>query len=167
VVLSHQLIVDIERVLTAASVRHFFVGGLAVIAHGYLRLTADIDMAIDPESEACLRGLESLRELGFKPRLPVPLEQFADPGMRRDWRQHRHMEAFTLWLPERVAELDLMLDLPFPFDAAWEAAYWAEISAGTSAPFVSYEGLVHMKQVAGRSKDLADLDALRKIRGDD
>jgi hypothetical protein len=40
----------IFRALAEARVRYLVVGGLAVVAHGYVRFTADVDLVLDLES---------------------------------------------------------------------------------------------------------------------
>jgi len=42
----------IVRALDGARVRYLIVGGLAVVAHGYVRFTADVDLVLDPERAA-------------------------------------------------------------------------------------------------------------------
>jgi hypothetical protein len=39
----------IVQALDAANVRYLIAGGLAVVAHGHLRFTADVDLVLDPE----------------------------------------------------------------------------------------------------------------------
>ena len=50
---------DIFRALQEAEARYLVVGGLAVIAHGYVRLTKDIDLVLDLSSEALPRALNA------------------------------------------------------------------------------------------------------------
>ena len=53
----------IVRALNEAEVQYLIVGGLAVNAHGYVRLTRDIDIVLALESENALRGLRALTKL--------------------------------------------------------------------------------------------------------
>ena len=41
--------------LNRAQVRYLIVGGLAVVAHGFVRFTADIDLVLDPDPAATAR----------------------------------------------------------------------------------------------------------------
>jgi hypothetical protein len=52
-------------------VRFVVVGGLAVILHGHLRATRDLDLVIDLEPSNCSRGLDALRGIGLRPRPDV------------------------------------------------------------------------------------------------
>jgi hypothetical protein len=52
-------VVPLERVLKAlneADVRYLVVGGVAVVLHGHLRTTADLDLAVELERDnVCAR----------------------------------------------------------------------------------------------------------------
>ena len=51
---------DVEAILRAlndADVRYLIVGGLAVVAHGYVRYTADVDLVLDLERDNALRAM--------------------------------------------------------------------------------------------------------------
>ena len=57
---------DVEAILRAlndANVRYLIVGGLAVVAHGYVRYTADVDIVLDLERENTLRAMKALDEI--------------------------------------------------------------------------------------------------------
>ena len=73
------------RALNTAEVEYLIVGGLAVNAHGYERLTQDVDLVIRLAPRNIVRGLRALGEIGYRMPIPVTLEQFADAvnGRRR------------------------------------------------------------------------------------
>ena len=52
------------RRLTAAGVRYIIVGGFAVIAHGVVRATKDLDICPDPERDNLGRLAQLLGEIG-------------------------------------------------------------------------------------------------------
>ncbi len=59
------MIGEIEQVLGAlncAQVRYLVVGGVAVVLHGYLRTTADLDLVLHLERENALRAMRALAE---------------------------------------------------------------------------------------------------------
>ena len=78
--------------LNMANVRYLVAGGLAVVAHGYVRFTADVDLIIDLEPGNVMRAVASLERLGYRPRAPVafggsPIRRSARNGCaRRTWR---------------------------------------------------------------------------------
>ena len=67
---------NIRQIFTAlneAGVDYVVVGGMAVVLHGYLRATADLDLVIGLSAENCTRAVNALTRAGFQPRLPVPI----------------------------------------------------------------------------------------------
>jgi hypothetical protein len=80
---STELIVE---TLNAAKVQYLVVGGLAVNAHGYVRMTMDIDLVIGLRSENIIKALRSLSDIGYRTSVPITPEQFADPANRTRWR---------------------------------------------------------------------------------
>ena len=75
----------IFRALEKAEGRYLVVGGLAVIAHGYVRLTQDLDLVLDLEPSSLNRALQALESLGYRPRVPVALSDFGNPELGKDW----------------------------------------------------------------------------------
>ena len=69
------------RALNTAEVEYLIVGGLAVNAHGYERLTQDVDLVIRLAPRNIVRGLRALGEIGYRMPIPVTPEQFADAGL--------------------------------------------------------------------------------------
>lgn len=106
---------QIAEAKNAAHVRYVVAGGLAVIAHGYLRLTMDVDLVIDLERDNLLHALDALERIGYKPRLPVTSEQFANEDIRKGWTNEKNMLVFPLWNPT-VADsmvIDVFVQHPF------------------------------------------------------
>ena len=158
---------QIVRGLNDEGVRYLLVGGLAVAAHGYLRFTADVDIVMDLEAENLRRGLAVFRRLGYRPRAPVPIEDFADEAKRRSWVEEKNLKVFSLYSAEhRATEVDVFVEAPFDFAAAYPDALVEPVAEGVAARFVDYRRLVVLKERAGRPRDLDDLARLREIRGD-
>jgi hypothetical protein len=54
--------------------------------------------------------------IGFRPQAPVAAEIFADPAVREEWIQEKHMRAFSLVdsaNPMRAVDLLLKPEVPF------------------------------------------------------
>jgi hypothetical protein len=155
----------IVRALEDASVRYLIVGGLAVNAHGYSRMTRDIDLVIQLEPANTQRGLEALLGAGYSLMIPEKPEAFADPAVREKWRTEKGMIVLKLWSDEhRRTPIDVFVYEPFDFDREYDAAVWVEISPGLRAPIVSLPGLLQMKREAGRPRDLEDINELTRGR---
>jgi hypothetical protein len=146
-----------------AGVRYLIVGGVAVVLHGYLRTTLDLDLVVQLERDNLDRALSALEGLGFQPRVPVPLRSFADPQIRETWRQEKNMTVFSLWHPEHPGfALDLFVQEPFDFDAVYSRALRVPLQ-GLEAAVISRDDLVEMKRAAGRTRDLEDIAALQEL----
>ncbi len=76
----------IVRALNAAKAQYLIVGGLAVSAHGYDRLTVDVDLVIGLQPENIKRALQALQAAGWRMSIPVTAEEFASPKLRESWR---------------------------------------------------------------------------------
>lgn len=157
---------DVEAILRAlneANTRYLIVDGLAVVAHGYPRLTIDVDIVLSLERENVLRAMTALGQIGYVPIVPVSGEQFADEAQRKMWREEKHMIVFQMHHPEpRSTRLDLFINEPFNFEEEYSKAEWLEV-AGLAAPVVRIEALIQMKQAAGRPRDLGDVGELQKL----
>ncbi|MCC6683429.1 MAG: hypothetical protein IT445_21240 [Phycisphaeraceae bacterium] len=75
----HQDFKEFLKLLNAKRVEYLLIGGYAVNAHGYHRLTQDIDVWIAMLPENARRVVEALREFGFD--VPTLNQQlFVTPG---------------------------------------------------------------------------------------
>ena len=159
----------IVEALNCADARYLIAGGLAVVAHGHVRFTADVDVVLDLDRGNLERALNALAGLGYRPRAPVDLIEFADAGKRAAWARDKGMTVFSLFSPEHPAtEVDLFLDAPIDFAAAYAKARREEVAPGVTATFVGYDDLVAMKTASGRPMDLQDvreLDQLHRRKG--
>jgi len=162
---SASVVTIVER-LDAAGVRYLIVGGLAVVAHGHVRFTADVDIVLEMSAENLERALRTFDGLGYRPRAPVTLLAFADAGQRDEWTRDKGLTVFSLWSSAHTAtEVDLFVASPFDdFDEAYRRAARREIAAGVWAPFVSLDDLIALKRKAGRPQDLLDVEKLVAIR---
>jgi hypothetical protein len=148
-------------------VRSLLVGGMAVVAHGHGRMTHDIDLILDLERSNVLSALEALAELDYHPRVPVTAAQFADPAIRAQWIRDKNMTLLNLYGDRfRATPVDIFVEEPFPFEAAYAAAVVADVE-GIPFRYVDLDTLIRMKEAAGRPVDLEDARQLRLIRDDE
>ncbi len=154
----------IVRALNDAEVRYLIVGGLAVVAHGYVRFTADVDLVVQLEPENVRQALRALAALGYSPRNTVSAEQFADADLRQQWIDEKHLLVFSLFSPQHDRTImNLFAREPFDFWIEYKEAFRQEIAPGIVAPFVRIETLLALKATAGRDIDLVDVKQLRRI----
>jgi hypothetical protein len=150
--------------LHEAQVRYLVVGGVAVVLHGHPRFTADVDLVVKLTSENCRKAVSALGKLGYRPRAPVPAEQFESPELRRQWAEEKGLITLSFWSPQHPAtEVDVFVNEPFDFDAAYAEATMAALGPVT-VPVASVRELIALKQMAGRPKDLEDIRHLRLLQ---
>lgn len=151
------------RALEEAGVQYVTVGGVAVILHGYGRLTGDVDIFIALDRENAEKAIRALTSIGLKPKAPVDAMEFADPQKRNSWRDEKGMMVFSMVDPSRpFFAVDIFVEESIPFTDLMRRS----IVVGTEDGPIrvcSYEDLVDLKTRAGRPQDLADLHELRII----
>lgn len=144
----------ILEALNGAEVRYVIIGGIAVIRHGVVRATRDID-ALVPASEI---GSVSVRKLIEALRATRP----DGSALREEDLRGRR----TLHLRAPLGDLDLMpeRDEPLSFAAVAARAQVRRVD-GVAAPVCSLADLVALKRLAGRERDLVDLSDLEAAHG--
>lgn len=150
--------------LNKASVRYLVAGGIAVNIHGYQRMTADLDLVVQLDSDNIRKAMDALNRLGYTPLIPVTTDNFIDPDTRRNWIETKNMSVLSLQsnqFPETT--IDIFVAEPFDFDQEYEAALKAEIASDTIINIVSIPTLIEMKKKAGRARDLDDIHHLQMI----
>lgn len=155
---------NIFRALQEADARYIVVGGLAVVAHGYVRVTKDLDLVLDLSAVSLKRTLETLQGLGYRPINPVAILDFADPELRRDWTENRHMLVFNLvsdQFPD--TNIDIFAKEPFEFGTEFARSEFKDIGPDVRARVVSVPALISLKKAANRLQDQVDIDKLQKL----
>lgn len=154
----------IVRVLNDADVKYLIVGGLAVVAHGYGRVTFDVDLVVQLQPQNVRHAMKALESLAYRPLVPVSAEDFADPAIRQSWIRDKGQVVFQLHSDRHLeTRIDLFVTEPFDFEDEYAHALRGEILPGLEVRFVSIETLIRMKEAAGREKDREDVRQLRKL----
>lgn len=155
------------RALNDAAVPFIVVGGIAVNAHGYGRLTADVDLVIRLQPDDVRNGFRALASLGYAPRVPVTADGFADPHQRARWMAEKGMTVLNFHSDRhRETPIDIFVSEPFDFHAEYRRALVEEVAPGIPVRIVSLGTLARMKRAAGRPQDLADIAELRLLHGE-
>lgn len=161
--------VDIESVFEAlnqAKVKYLVVGGVAVVLHGHLRTTGDLDLMVELSRENAQHAMDALSRLGFRPRAPVAAADFSDPNIRRTWIQEKGLTVFSLWHPASPLEVDLFVEEPFSFTEVYGRALRVPLER-SYAMLISKDDLIARKRTANRIQDHADIEALQHLDEDD
>jgi hypothetical protein len=127
-------------------VEFLIVGGYALAFHGAPRFTGDIDLYVRPSGPNAGRILEALEQFGFG-GVGLSKADFTEPG-----------KVVQLGFPP--VRIDLITSLA---GVTWEEA-WSGRNEGDygGAPvcFIGRAEFLRNKRAAGRTKDLADIEAL-------
>ena len=154
----------VVRALNDSGVSFIVVGGLAVVAHGYGRLTQDLDLVVRLDRDNLRRAFSGLAALGYEPRVPVTADGLADPAHRARWIEEKGMTVLNFHSDRhRETPVDMFVTEPFAFAEEYDRATVAELSPAAHVRIVRLSTLIRMKTSAGRPQDLADIAELRAI----
>lgn len=139
---------DFDRVVAALN-RHevdfMIIGGWAVVYHGHVRLTEDLDLYIRPTEENAKRAVAALEEIGASCPELKPEVFTRDNGIS---------------LGEAPVRIDVIAKLPgLDFDQAWSRRESAAFGLET-VNYLSREDLIQNKRTVARPKDLLDAQEL-------
>src|SRR5436190_22051394 len=140
----------------AAGARHVVIGGFAIIAHEYVRATADVDLLIPDDRENDARVLEALVTLAAR-RTDGDAVRLSDVTDREHLRADCGNYGMVDLLREGVAPLDF---------STVEADAIRAVVRGVQMCFAGLESIVAFKRLADRPRDRQDLEALAEIHGD-
>lgn len=150
--------------LNNAKVRYLVAGGIAVNIHGYQRMTSDLDIVIQLDSANIKSAMNSLKQLGYLPLIPVDANDFANPINRQIWITTKNMQVLSLQSQQHPeTTIDIFVNEPFDFDLEYKTSTIAELTNDISFNIVNIPALIKMKQLAGRAKDLDDIEHLKIV----
>ncbi len=141
--------IELCKLFSAHGVDFLLVGGQAVIAHGYPRLTNDMDLWVRPKVDNEEKILAALREFGV-PAADFEAARFEDPTT-------------MLVLGQEPFRIDILTDIPgVTFETAWSERTSVTLD-GETVPLISKSDLIKNKKAVGRLQDLADVEALEAV----
>ena len=144
----------IAAALRAAKIAYAVCGGIAVTAHGAVRSTKDIDIAIARRDLSA--ALAAVAPLGYT--IPAGPMTFGEGTP-----QERHVQRVNKIEGSQHLVLDLLI-AEAAYDGVLDDRIDIALPAGT-VTFVSRDTLLRMKRLAGRSIDLADIEKLETEDG--
>jgi hypothetical protein len=156
---------NLLRALDASRIDYVLVGGLAVSLHGYQRVTLDVDVVLAMSPENLERFVDCAKTNNLHPVAPVPLESLKDVPLLRRWRQEKGMLAFGLREPDAMSTvIDVLIEPSVPYELLRRDAAIRQIGS-LQVPVASIDHLIELKTGTGRSKDVIDIEELRKLSG--
>ena len=154
---------EILKKLQDENFEYLIVGGMAVNLHGYTRATADLDIVILLSEENIKKFVLVVKALGYKPRVPVELEDFISESNRKIWIEEKNMKVFSVYNPKEETEhIDVLVQYNLDFAEAYKNKVVYSVD-GVNMPIISIQDLIKLKEQANRNIDRSDILALRKI----
>ena len=141
---------DMLRALSDEKVKFLLVGAYAMAAHGYPRATMDIDIWVMPSSQNADAVLRALRRFG------APLHNLTKEDLQKDGTIFQIGVA-----PRRIDIITTASGLRF--EETFERSL-SVIIEGIKVHIPSVDDLIHNKRASGRTKDLADAEALELLK---
>ena len=141
---------EILQSLIDEQVKFLLVGAYAMAAHGYPRATMDIDIWVLPSPENSEAVLRALKQFG------APLQDLTSADLQKAGT------VFQIGVAPR--RIDILTEASgLQFEAAFTNSVETEIE-GLTIHIPSVDDLIRNKTASGRTKDLADAEALEKLK---
>ena len=152
---------EVFRALNRQRVKYVVVGGVAVVLHGVVRFTADLDLIIDMSPSNIDRLWSALEALHYRPKVPVKVSEFQDAKLRRQWIEKKNMKVFSFFhVKDPLKTIDVLIDTPVSYQNAKKVIYRAK---GVAIPTLGIDDLKKLKRKAARPQDLADIRSLEDV----
>ena len=141
--------IELISVLNAHSVEYLVVGGHAVVEYAEPRATKDLDLFIRNDSENANRLFRALAAFG------APLAGFSPADFQDGTIYHFASPPHRVDILQQIDGVD--------FESAWQRRVRTAVGdTAVPATFISLQDLIANKLAAGRLRDLADVEELRK-----
>lgn len=136
---------DIIKIFNKHDVEYILVGGYAVILHGYVRTTGDLDLWLQRTSDNYKKFIKASAEFGL-PTSQLTEEKFLFSD---------DIDVFSFGRPPNA--LDIMVEVKgMDFKTCYELSEMYETD-DTEVRLITYKHLLSAKKASGRPKDLVDI----------
>jgi hypothetical protein len=130
-------------------VRYILVGGYSVVLHGYSRTTGDMDIWMERTSEKYNRIIKACQIFG------MPLFDMTESN----FLSHPIWDVFTFGTPP--VAIDIMVKIEgLNFENVFQKAVYFE-DDDLKIRTINRNDLIETKKIAGRAKDINDLENLQ------
>lgn len=151
----HKTLLDAAEFLEAQGISFAVIGGIAASLRGEPRTTADVDLIVAIGIEPCRRLLDTALDASpFGPLFPEVAEVMEQ----------------TFLVPLRHRQTGIRVDLALALSGFEKQAIQratSESIAGGSLPVATAEDLILMKTLAGRPRDVEDVERMVALRHDE
>ena len=139
---------ELFEYLNANKVEYLLLGGYAVIAHGYVRNTSDIDVVVSDGAENARRLISALSDFGFG-ETELKIELFTEP----DSVVRMGVEPLKIEILNYLKGVD--------FAEAYSRRKSVQVE-DILVDIISLTDLLANKRAVARPKDIVDADELEK-----
>jgi hypothetical protein len=140
---------DLIRSLNKFDVEYILVGGYAVIMHGYIRSTSDLDIWINRTEPNYYKLMKAFLDFG------LPTTEVNKSSFLHD----EEIEVYRFGIEPSAVDLIIGMKA-LPFELAFNNTKWREIGVDLSVRLINLPELIELKKFAGRQNDLNDLEHL-------
>ncbi len=137
---------ELLELLNSKRIKYLIVGGYALAFHGAPRYTGDIDIFVKPDSQNASLIISALKKFGLG-SLEIKKSDFEKPG-------------FVIQLGFPPVRIDLITSLT---GVSWKESFSNKVRGkygNVPVNYIGREQLIKNKKALGRTKDLADIEAL-------
>lgn len=135
------------KLLDKHKVSYLLVGGYAVILHGYVRSTGDLDLWMNKSPD----NYDKLKKVYFEFGAPIfPFEEFLN-------------DKFDVWgIGAEPSKIEVLTHLDgLSFEDSYQNCVYYDLNT-FKVPYIDLDDLIKNKTASGRYKDLADIEQLKK-----
>jgi hypothetical protein len=144
---------DMLHALSAEKVKYILVGAYALAIHGYPRATMDMDIWVMPSPQNAEAVLRALRRFG------APLHDLN--------KEDLEIEGTVFQIGVAPRRIDIITAASgLNFEEAFQNSITINIE-GIEIHVPSVDDLITNKEASGRTKDLADVEALKSFKNSD
>jgi len=144
----HEDFRDFLNALNEAEVRYILVGGYSVVLHGYSRTTGDMDLWVERTSENYKRIIKAFQIFGMS------LFDMTESN----FLSHPIWDVFTFGTPP--VAIDIMVKIEgLKFEDVFQKSVYFE-DDDLKIRTINRNDLIAAKKIAGRAKDINDLENL-------
>ena len=140
---------DLIRSLNKFDVEYILVGGYAVIMHGYIRSTSDLDIWINRTEPNYYKLMKAFLDFG------LPTTEVSKNSFLHD----EEVEVYRFGIEPSAVDLIIGMKA-LPFELAFKNAKWREVGVDLSVRLINLSELIALKKFAGRPNDFNDLEHL-------
>ena len=140
---------DLLHALSEEKVKYLLVGAYALAAYGYPRATMDIDIWVKPDTDNAAAVLRALERFG------APLQDLSPQDLEKS------DTVFQIGVAPR--RIDIITGVSgLEFDSAFDNSIEVKIDE-VALRIPSTADLIRNKRASGRTRDLADAEALEAL----